>query len=368
MTSKERVLAALRGKNIDRLPWSPNLAYWWESQSASFKKQGEIAFLDQIGADGFIRGHVPFDEKPPKNLIIVKLKYKHSTYKLEQKKDTRIETYKTPVGSLQSVYTYSASGNTWFLTEHPVKTAEDFKILEYLKSDASPIEDFSILDELQSDLGERALIVPLFIQEMKSSFQALIEYWVGTEALVYALYDYPEIVLNTLESMRRLNRACLKVALRSNAEGFISWEDTSTTNISPDYYINYIVPEINDWCDLIHKENKFYIQHACGTLKDLIQIIGESKIDCIESISPPPTGNIELWDARKHLPEYIALIGGIEPTVFKNAGMAEFSLYIDQLLEKMEGSRYILANSDSCPPGVSLEKFMYVSKRIRQPQ
>ena len=45
---------------------------------------------------------------------------------------------------------------------------------------------------------------------------------------------------------------------------------------------------------------------------------GQVKIDCIESISPPPTGNIEIWDARAKLPEHIALIGGIEAVNFLN--------------------------------------------------
>jgi hypothetical protein len=31
----------------------------------------------------------------------------------------------------------------------------------------------------------------------------------------------------------------------------------------------------------------------------------------------------------------------------------------------MVSHRYILANSDSCPPGVAIEKFLLVSKMVR---
>ena len=30
MTAKERILNAVTGKEIDRVPWSPFLAYYWE--------------------------------------------------------------------------------------------------------------------------------------------------------------------------------------------------------------------------------------------------------------------------------------------------------------------------------------------------
>jgi uroporphyrinogen-III decarboxylase len=64
-------------------------------------------------------------------------------------------------------------------------------------------------------------------------------------------------------------------------------EDTSTTNINPAYYEKYILPEINGWCDILHGEGKKYIQHACGHLKHLLPLLGGSKIDGIESVSPP---------------------------------------------------------------------------------
>lgn len=32
MTPKQRLLAAIQGNPIDRVPWSPFLAYWWEAQ------------------------------------------------------------------------------------------------------------------------------------------------------------------------------------------------------------------------------------------------------------------------------------------------------------------------------------------------
>ncbi len=51
-------------------------------------------------------------------------------------------------------------------------------------------------------------------------------------------------------------------------------------------------------------------------------------------------------------------------TVFLRSTMDELENYVINLLEKMGSQRYILANSDSCPPGVSIEKFTLVSEII----
>ena len=50
----------------------------------------------------------------------------------KQQGDKRYDTYETKVGSLTEEYTYSPDANSWFLTGHPVKTEEDFKVLQYM--------------------------------------------------------------------------------------------------------------------------------------------------------------------------------------------------------------------------------------------
>ena len=38
----------------------------------------------------------------------------------------------------------------------------------------------------------------------------------------------------------------------------------------------------------------------------------------------------------------------------------------EELLRDLEGHRFVLANSDSCPPGVAYEKFLAVTELVRQ--
>ncbi|MBQ4628978.1 MAG: hypothetical protein IJB44_07855, partial [Clostridia bacterium] len=154
--------------------------------------------------------------------------------------------------------------------------------------------------------------------------------------------------------------------LDSSAQVLNFYEDSSTTNISPAMFEKYTLPEINEWGDMIHKEDRLLMHHACGHLKDLMPHIAGSNIDILESISPPPTGNISIADASKILPEHIAIIGGIEPTFFETCTLDELEKNVRDLLTVMKGTRFVLANSDSCPPKVTYDKFLLVSELVRK--
>ena len=354
MTPKQRLLCAMRGQPADRLPWSPFLAYFWEHQSTDIQEKGPLRFLEDIGADPLMRG----------SHRLWKQEMKRYNHREETRGVHKTVVHETPVGTLREGYVYSAAGNTWFLVEHPVKTREDFKVLTYINEHMRILPDMEAYVADQEATGERALYLPLVGSECKSSFQSMIERWVGTEELVYALADDPEPVEECLAAMGRNSVRTAELSADSPAEAFIFWEDSSTTNISPAFFDKYIAPEINAWGRVIRSAGKLLVHHACGHIRDLLPLMARTEIDMIESISPPPTGNVELWEARSLLPETIGLTGGIEPTVFLNSTEEELTLYVCSLLRNMRGERFILANSDSCPPGVTLEKFRLVTEIV----
>ena len=193
-----------------------------------------------------------------------------------------------------------------------------------------------------------------------------MEHWCGTENLTYAIYDVPDTVRACLEAMREKDLETVRISANTSAEGFIFWEDSSTTNISPAMFEAYTAPAINEWGKLLHENGKLLIHHACGHLKHLIPAMCRTEIDMIESISPPPTGDLDIREATAMMPAHIGLIGGIEPTFFQNCTMDELEARVYHLLAVMKGKRFVLANSDSCPPGVAYEKFRLVSDIVRR--
>lgn len=366
MTSRERILHALLGEKTDRIPFSPFLAYWWESQKDALTDRGELEFLESIGADPLFRGHYPMYGKEGEDIVLCKRIIEDCEISTEVNGSTKVTIYHTSKGDLKLGYQYVESGNTWFLVNHPVKEEEDFLILKHIMDSTHLEADYEKFEREVEKLGDRGLLLPIICPEMKSSFQALLETWVGTENMVYSIMDYPEVVQETLASMYRVSREAAEIAANSSSPVFLSWEDTSTTNISPQYYRDYILPEINMWCDILHKKGKKYVQHACGRLKALLPDMASSKIDVLESVSPSPTGDVDLKEVNRIFPEHISIVGGIEPVSLLNAPKEEVLEKAQELLEIMKHRGYILANSDSCPPGVSIEKFKALARLVKE--
>lgn len=356
MTPKERILNALQGKETDRIPWSPFLTYYWEALPEDIQNAGQFAYLEEMGADPLLRGsHTPFT-----------VQYKNCTVRETRKGKKKYVTYETPVGSLTETYTLSTIADSWFLTSHPVNGEGDFKILQYIFENMNLSENLKPLEEDYKKLGNNAVLLPLVGVGLKTAFQTLVEHWCGTETLVYSLFDYEDTVRECLAVMNRQDMKTIEIAARSSAEALLFYEDSSTTNISPSYFETYTAPVLRQWSSYLHGHGKMLIHHACGSLRDLLPLMNRTGIDVIESISPPPTGNIDIPYAYKHLSNQIALIGGIEPTFFLRCTLPELETRVRELLAVSKNRRFILANSDSCPPGVSYEKFTFVSELVRK--
>lgn len=356
MTSKQRIMNALTGKETDRIPWSPFLAYYWQYAPKEDREKGELAYLKKMGADPFLRG----------SHLLFRTERKNVEIKSRREGNTQYTGFITKFGTITEVSTYSAEADTWFLTGHPVKTENDFKVLQYITENTVITENLEPFERDFEAYGDEAVPAPCIGISSKTAFQSLVEHWCGTVDLSYALCDFPETVEECLRAIQEKDRETVEISSRSSAQVLNFYEDSSTTNISPSMFEDYTLPEINEWGDILHKKGKLLMHHACGHLRDLMPLIASSKIDILESISPPPTGNIELRDAIKILPERIAIIGGIEPTFFENCTLDELQKKVTELLNEMRGRRFVLANSDSCPPKVTYDKFLLVSDLVRK--
>jgi hypothetical protein len=363
MTSAERLEAALEGRALDHLPFAPNLAYMWESLPDSVQRKGQLAFNEDASADSLWRG-------APCPVVA----FTDSTEIVESTspEGLRHQELRTPVGTLHRTWQTTETGNTAFLVGHPLKCEEDWKTLLWIEEHTRFALDLEPMRQHFAGDGRRGYSIGMLLPRSKTAFQSLVEQEAGTEALAYAMADFPD----TVEAVWRRMMENDLVAARMEAEAetpyryFITWEDSGTQNYSPALYARFIVPEIAGFtAALAQAGGKRYIQHACGHVRRLLEHMRRSGIYAIESISPPPTGNVEIAQARAVLGSEVAIIGGLEPTTLLSISLEALEPYVERTIEALAGGPFILANSDSCPPGVTFEKFALaasVAKRYRQ--
>jgi uroporphyrinogen-III decarboxylase len=358
MTSYERILAAMRGEAVDHLPFCPFLAYVWEHMPAAIQERGMLAFHHDVGADPLWRG--------------APCPVRAETPGVETRNATRdgrnVTEVVTPVGTLTMAWAPSRQGNTSFLVEHPLKTEDDFKVQLWIEEQTRLTYDPAPVRAHLDGAGAEGLSIGMLIPRGKTAFQTMVEHLVGTEELAYALTDYPDTVEALLNVMVARDLEAAALAAQADYPYFLTWEDSSTQNYSPAQYAAYIGPEIRAYCDLLRPLGKGYVQHACGHVKKLVPLMKADGVAAVESISAPPTGNITMRQAREMCGSEMGIIGGIEPTDFLNLTEAELVPYVEQLIADCAGGPFVLANSDSCPPGVTPEKFALVAGIAKRSQ
>jgi uroporphyrinogen-III decarboxylase len=209
--------------------------------------------------------------------------------------------------------------------------------------------------------GRDGLSLGLLIPRCKSAYQDMVEFFVGTEELVYAQMDFPDTVRSLWEQMVANDLKAVALSLQADYDHFLTFEDSSTQNYSPTQYDEFIGSEIGQWCKMLAGAGKHYVQHACGHVAALTERMRDHGVFAIESISPPPTGDLTIKDARAMVGDSMGIIGGIEPTQFLNLEGDALRRYTEQVIVDAQGGPFVLANSDSCPPGVTVEKFMLVA-------
>ena len=357
MTAKERILASLHGRPVDHIPFCPFLAYVWEHFPNEIRDAGQLAFHDRIGADPLWRGApCPVQAILPPGMECQNTEGDGRT----------VMEMRTPIGNLRQAWARSEIGNTSFLVEHPLKTEQDYKVQLWIEENTTLNYDLGPVNSHLMGEGRYGLSLGMMIPRGKSAFQTLIEHLAGTEELVIALADFPDTVTALWRTMVARDLEAVELAVQSPYSHFITWEDSSTQNYSPTQYDTYIGSEIGEWCRILSDHGKYYTQHACGHLAALVERMKAHGVHAVESISPPPTGNITIRDARKVMGPSMAIIGGIEPTQFLRLSEADLKPYVQSVIDDAAGGPFVLANSDSCPPGVTLSKFELVADIARE--
>jgi hypothetical protein len=356
MTSAERIEAALEGKALDRLPWCPFLAYVWEHFPKEIQDRGQRRFLEGAGADPLWRGApCPTKSIPPPAM---------KTHEA-QEGDLKVLHIDTPVGSIRMGWRYTPVGNTTFLVEHPLKRREDFAVQRWIEANTRIVPNDDWVERHFAGDGQVGLSLGMLIPRGKSAFQQLIEHHVGTEAMAFAMADFPEEVEALWQVMVERDLEAARIAATSAYRWFITWEDSSTQNYSPRQYRRFIDAELRQLMAIIGETGKRYIQHACGHLHDLLPMMKVSGAWAVESLSPKPTGNVLLSEARAVLGNQVGIVGGIEPTRFLGLTDAEFETDVAEVIKAGLGGPFVLANSDSCPPGVPPARFKRVGEIVR---
>lgn len=351
MTNRVRILSALAGKEVDRLPWSPLIDHYFvESLPDQGLDMDILECMDYIGND-IMERHVAGARYIIKNF----------NSRLETRGDRTRMTYETPVGTIYEER--GISGKTEFTTKHFVETIEDAKILQYIADNTSFQPALAEFEERDRQIGDRGIAT---VSLTPSPIQELLQQLAGIENTIFLMADHPEGMDEMLNAMHERNKRHCRTLCEYPTPVVFQYEDTSTTVMNKHLLNNYELNCIDDYAQILHENAKLYITHMCGKLDGFKGEIARANMDGIDSVCPPTTGDLSCWDAREAFGGKI-IIGGIEPPSLVRMTVRETLECVIEIINKMENKLgFILSTGDAVPYGTPIKNMLAVTLLIRK--
>jgi hypothetical protein len=281
---RQDILAALRGQTPRRIPWTIHHELLPRgSLERRLRGQG-LAIVD--------KGVRPYREGSHQVSLEERQGWEGGSRILQR-------TWHTPHGELHSRVREGPDGSLW-TEEYPVRSAADFRVLEYITEDTEYRANDETVAAAQKAMGEDGLVL---CRLMRSPLQRLLTEWMGTVGVSYALADDRAALDRLVECMTANDEEALRIASRSPAEAVWSAENLTGDVIGPEVFGRYHAPYYQRAAEILRSTGKLYGVHMDGRLSSLKEAIGQTPLDFIEGFTPPPIGDLGIEEARAAWPD-----------------------------------------------------------------
>ena len=384
MTGRERILAAFCGEKADFVPFSPNIYQWFYHHRTSGALPAEIAdaqhpfdVLRHLGADILAR----WDTQPATQEVYTRgefLEEYGGQRASEQPLVTAFNRYPahrcelrqkfvTPYGMLTQTWRLSPKACADFIEEFWWKTWDDYPAVRFMLEMREYAFDDTEFHRWVERVGEDGVMMANITQSPLKTFHWLS----GPENASLFIIDHPE----EMKALARIHEEKALALLRfmvdiPEIEIFIALDDLDAAFYSPSFYAEYCGRFFSRAAEIIHCKGKTLVVHACGRNRVLLPLVGRSGVDCLEGITPPPLGDVELVEVRKLAgQESYTVNGGMDATHQEITDNAEPRLhdYTHRLFDSMGDRRhFIFASSCNTSPLTPWRNLVYFRDAARE--
>lgn len=339
MTPKERWLAAIHMKPIDRLPFWPKLnAAYSRAQYAPFCNMNNDAIHDWIGSD-----------KHTGITGCIEEKRKTTSVQTSENNGIMRTIYRTPYGETDLIQRFDEQSQSWHPTKFPVESLDDIRLMTKIFNDVEVELDDEGLQkakEQYKNIGEDALAADSI---GVSPLMHWVELLAGVEMSHYMLMDHQNEVEELFDAIHKvLLKKTELLSANSPVDALYMTENTSTTLISPEQYQRYCYKHIYEYAQITRQANRNLILHMCGHLKALLPDLATLPVEGFEAFTSPTLGNTTLLDGRTQCPDK-CLIGGTNAMLWTKPA-DEITSRIEKDLDNLPHHRGIVVTSAGVMP------------------
>ncbi|MBS7611614.1 hypothetical protein KEJ27_05340 [Candidatus Bathyarchaeota archaeon] len=278
MNSRSRVLAALKGESVDRIPFTvydiliPRGELWNDLRRMGLTPITSISVFHEKWLNVRIRRVVEGD------YVYI--------------------FYDTPVGSVYAKHKVNlkpGTGDSWTV-EYPIKKPEDYRVVNYIFKNAviTPVREEDVFKQIERFKDDRIF----WAWVDRTPMQKMLIELMGYRRLSIDLYRNRELLDELYEILANRAESICEIASDSSVE--LAWcgDNVNGIVLGSKVFEKYHLPVYKRMSKLFEKNGKILIVHMDGKLNCLKHLIPSSGINVVEAFTPPPMGDLSVREAR----------------------------------------------------------------------
>lgn len=319
MTARERVLRAMELQRPDRVPLMCQFS--WGFMNQQLKGEGISPMELWLDAHKYAEGLMLLRDRFEFDGILVSVHGHYSNWK------SRIKEYEIVKG--MEVATLEDRKESYPEDDLPTaiflninrQAIEDIDVdklpdeIQHIPASrdchgmidwSNPFLVFDILDEKvkgrYSVHGE--ILSPFdYLLDLLGYEQALLALLIDSEKCKRILQKFTDGLVKLLEGMCSKNIDAVKISSPFAGMGFIS----------PEQYLEFEQPFLQQITKTISRFGKYSYIHTCGHIDDRLEYMHDTGTNGLECLDPPPIGNVDLQDAFRRIGADLFIKGNIDP-------------------------------------------------------
>jgi hypothetical protein len=207
-------------------------------------------------------------------------------------------TYHTPAGSVTAILR-SMPGTIW-VEKHLFSGPDDYDALEYILSARRHTPCPERVQQGDTVYPGQSIARP---ETLHSPLHEVMNDLMGVEEFCIEWFENGDRIERLCELVREDLARRVKLLAAGPAVYCVIDGNTQFDIVGLERYEQYFIPYINEACEALQAAGKLVGAHLDGNNAVAAQLIARTKLDFVESFSPPPDCDLSLADARLAWPE-----------------------------------------------------------------
>jgi hypothetical protein len=228
--------------------------------------------------------------------------------------------------------------------EYLIKGANDYRIMQRAWQDTKVLPWDEPFHESEARLGEGGITLG---QLDRTPFQKIQIDYAGLERFSIDIATQEPGLLELIEIMNPVKLREFEVALQSPASQIKLWENLTIETMGPHLYRKYLVPLYQQIFALLEGSGKNLQVHYDGKLRIIAEDIQRLPFDGLDSVTPPPEGDMFTAEARGWWPDKFLWL---HPTLtWYDLPLQELLTNVRQMVKAAGPKRFCLMISEELP-------------------